>query len=221
MLDGNQELLKRVTLGELDAEAEEVLAARRADPEFDRAMRETELILAGLDNLKSSEDAILADAAERTEAPGEKLVAGFVAERVGRPKGLPRWLLAAAALILICSVWWASTTPSGEVHPIDPILGETDLELIAPLGNWGPLAGPDAVKRFEWRGELRDGKFRVVVYDLKSGEVALESLLLEELSWSLSPAEADLLPEEFEWEVRWYDPTGIWSDTEGPVLVSP
>ena len=201
----NEELLLRVTLGELDPCSPEVQAARAGDPQLDRALKETAELMEGLEGLPSPETAILADAAKRSQVPGEELAPSFVRERMGKRVRTPRWLTAAMLLLLATSSWWFLSTTEAPPGPGDTILSERVFKLLDPIGELGGSETIDAVQAFHWQDNVTIGTYQVIIHDVAGILPAQRSPLLSETTWRLTPEESERLPEVFEWEVHWTD----------------
>lgn len=201
------DLLQRVTLGELPPDAPEVVAARRADPELDAALIETEGVLAALERARAEREAVLADAAARTGAPGEAVVAPFVRARTASARKRPRWAaalaIAAAALLALWLPRALDPGTSRSSDPSTPLGGRASLAAEAPVGPGSDFA------RFAWTADVEGGWFEVEVFGA-DGE-PLEggtSGPVDGREWTPDPDRVERWPEAIEWDLHWFDGSG-------------
>lgn len=208
----HEELLRRVTLGEVDPDAPEVVAARHSDAAFDRALGETRHVLERLEAARAEQDAILDDAARREGAPGEDAVAGFVRSRlegtgVGRFR---RNLGLALAASLVVAVVLPIALRRDRPTPVDPEtpLGTTDGFSGAPAGEQADFG------RFTWTAPASGGWFEVHVFDVHGRPVeGGESGRVEGNEWIPDPDRVRAWPGAVEWELRWYGTGGSLEDS--------
>jgi hypothetical protein len=162
----DRDLLTRIAIGELPADAPEVLARRSRDPAFGVALDELLRTVAELERAGSEERASIADAAL---LPGDAgMRPDLVAETIGRLAGStgaeapavraqPRWtwaLLAAAAAVAMVWFFWRDPAVA---RPDDRPLGSQHLEILPPRLDGDALL-------LQWTTDLTGAGFAVSIW---------------------------------------------------------
>jgi len=208
----HEALLEKVIVGDLPADAPEVLARTRACADCKIQLAEMLESVAALER----EGAWMRRGAspgpvpaESVPSAGEKRALAQLQSlaREQRATALPKarilWLRAALAMAAVALAWigWAAwsrlgSDPNGTSPP--------DFALGLAIRDLWPSAEVSEYNRFEWRAELpAGGSYELRIWDPSAPERPLvHEKGLRESRWIPTPAKAAALPAKIEWEVR-------------------
>lgn len=198
-----QELLRRVALGELDPASDEVQSVAESTPAFRDELNDLVDCQSELERLRVERDEHLRVAGETQGAPGEARVAALMSElaRDLPPRrqhdGRRMWTWAACvALAASVVLMVVLTIPGPEDIDPGPRLGSA-LQALEPQG---------AVERFEgfrWTyREPRGVEFEVLVYDGETGVLLARKAALRTTTWTPTPEEREDWRGSIRWEVN-------------------
>ena len=208
----HEALLQAVVVGEVTADAEAVVARRRACPRCARRLDALARALAALEADRAEQEELLALAEEQHDAPGEHhveaLLEGAPRERAGAPAGprRPPWLagaltaLAAAAGVLFFLRPLADQGAGGDAPEEPRLLGGVEESGLTPLE---PLGAVDEYGPFRWSVDpslAREVGYYVVLVRGPEGEEQ-ELGKSRTTEWDPGPLIREL-PDRVEWFVE-------------------
>jgi hypothetical protein len=196
----SEQVLRRVVLGQLAADAPEVCALVKTDAEFDRELAATLSVLHALERERSFREAVLADVErDRSNAP--------MAGRTVRTRAA-WWIPLVAAAAVIALVFAIDRLGDDGARRRDHVpLGGGKITCLAPVGLVGDFA------RFEWQSESLQGWFELVVLDASGAELT-RTKVFDASAWQPGAELHSRWPELIEWTIEWYDDSGNFYDRD-------
>ena len=202
MSDANEQLLRRVALGELSPSDDAIVRAC-ADAEFER---ELEALLEV--RMEVEHVGVLEEARREAEGATEDRIEQWVQSQAVRDASVAspplRWIFAAAAVILLGLGLW-SFWPRGDT-PVngDTILGDTDIRCLAPLGQ------VDDYPPFRWEGGPAGASYEVEVLDENGALVeGGASSKLRTTTWTPRLEDVATWPDKINWTVTCFEREGM------------
>jgi hypothetical protein len=184
----HEELLRRIVLGELSADAAEVRAAA-ADAEFARELSETMRVVRALEQGDKLREAVLAE-----------IDAGTDDAQIAQPRPRRRalwWVPLLAAGVVAASLAWL-TWAKHDRAPDDKPLGSTWIVVDTPKGEVTDFS------EFTWRSSALVGRFEIVVLDANARELDRHDIVGER-AWKPDPAVHSRWPDRIRWTLEWRD----------------
>ncbi len=227
-------LLRALVEGEIVESSEEVREMFARDPELEREWREMQDVLSAVERSANERRAVLARASEMRDTPGEeraertlrdammhgrsglsaatdRTAAELLRERTHGPNGGKRrgariaaaWI-AAAALVIACTVIGLRWTHSPHDGRDDTLLGGLELETHSAID---PVSGE---VRFEWQGLTMPGVRYVITVQGRSTDSqpwkdVMEPFELTETRWIAVKSVVAAWPHELRWRVSTID----------------
>lgn len=204
--DGNQqELLRRLALGELAPDAPELVRAAERDPAFRSALAEQVALDQRLAAAARFEREVLAAAdrhepspraVEAADARLRALLAGTAGPTLRGPKRATSWSMwLAAAVVLVGLAWvlWPRPTPPERPRYLGA-LAPSDLAVTGTKPGW----------TLAWKCSHTDATFQVRVFDATApeGPALAESATLTTPTWTPDAAQQSNFPPLVLWRVE-------------------
>ena len=204
----SRDLLKRIVLGELDIDADEVRARLASDPAFAVELDQVRGTLSGLAKLELEAQEVTRGVTEEAGLAADDAVEGLVQNQLkqrrqsswGSGVGTPRLrlLLSLAALALITATLWGLRARfSKPPTKLDPLGPSSAVELFAPE------AAPADALLFRWEGP-RQQAYTLRVSGYQGGGVRD---FFAGMNTQVVIARSEL-PDEFEWWLEWRSESG-------------
>jgi len=202
MKDGWNELIERITEGEVGLDDPSVHAALQDDAFVD-ALEEHFSLLSELD-----QGAVLAEARSQPSSPVEAQIRALVAQRLQRRHlpALPAIIaaLAAGLLFAVFGPRWFGGAPSEPTVDDDVpaiVLGSGELTCVAPIGDDADFSV------FRWSHDATGGVYSVAVYNGTDGEeLATWGPGAATFEWRPDPDQLAEWPARIEWQLTWTRP---------------